>query len=542
MTGTVLDVEPQDFVTSSGSAAATSRAIASAGSSLRSALASSSHMAGSDPAGRKWATQYDAVAADAVAGIDALDTAFGQIAAGLAVTGLNYATAEWLSAGRSGHAPGYSVPSLPALACSATPPSSSGGTGGSTIPGWHYVADFIGEMWPDGDTGKLRAAEAAWKAFADDLDSIRSGSASRIISDLDGTVTPEMATITSTVTTVGSHLDELAQEARNLGSAAGALATQIDHVHQQTEQVLVELGEQIAATAAVGIGLTIVTAGLSDAAGALAAGGEIAAAVARILGFIAELGTNVARVVDDIAVSAGSIARVAGISEQITIRVVTIAGNSVVTGLGGAVTNVGAAEIVAPGANLGDAAIEGFIGGATLGIAGGAAKYAIKSVAKLADFKIMLKVWSRRNGPDGYRLFGDLSEKDWFDKYFVGFTEKGYPDWAWPAEHGFDGKMSEVAVPNRLKAGDLISRLSPVGRDGSFASTPGTDFRSLSLPPDRLSPDFVTTNYEVLRPLPPEVLEGPIAPSFEQAGRGTQYFFPDEIQVLVDAGYLKVVP
>jgi hypothetical protein len=381
MAGTVLDVEPQDFVTSSSSAAAAARAVSSAGARLRGTLSGSSSMAGSDPTGRKWATQYDKVAADAVAGVDALETAFGQIAAGLSVTGLNYATAEWLSSGKSGHAPGYSVPSLPAAVCSAAPPSSSGGTGSCDIPGWHYVADFIGDMWPDGDTGKLRAAKSAWESFADQLDTVHGTDVTRILSALDGTTTPELPAIHETVSTVRSNVSRLSQEARNLASAAGQLAEQIDKVHRQTEQELISLGEQLAATAAVGIGLTIFTAGLSDAAGALAAGGEIAAAVARILSFIAELGTTVSRVVETIAESAGAVARVAGVSEQITIRIVTIAGNSVVTGVGGAVTNVGATQIVDPGSNLADAAVQGFVGGAAFGVLGEGAKAAFAARA-----------------------------------------------------------------------------------------------------------------------------------------------------------------
>jgi hypothetical protein len=397
MAGTVLDVEPQDFVTSSGSASAAARAIASAGSTLRSALSGSSEMAGSDPAGSKWSTQYDQVAADAVAGLDSLENALGQISAGLAVTGLNYATADWLSSGRSGHAPGYAAPSLPALQCSAPPPSAAGGQVGSTIPGFHYVADFIGEMWPNGDPGKLRSARSAWNAFADRLDTVHSSDVTRISSDLDGTKTPEMQAIHSTVSRVASGVTGLATEARNLAKACGDLADQIEKVHHETEKVLIDLGEQLAATAAVGIGLTLVTAGISDAAGALAAGGEVAAAVARILSFIAELGTTVGRVVDTIATSAGSIARVAGISESITIRVVTIAGRSVVTGVGGAATNVGVTEITDPGADLDDAALQGFIGGAAFGVVGQTARLAgtamgardaakAAQAAKLTDF------------------------------------------------------------------------------------------------------------------------------------------------------------
>ncbi|RKR73937.1 glycohydrolase toxin TNT-related protein [Frondihabitans australicus] len=541
MAGTVLDVDAQDFVTSSSHAASVARAISQAGATLRGALSGDSQMAGSDPTGRKWAAQYDKVAADAISGIDSLETAFGQIAAGLSVTGLNYATADWLSAGKSGHAPGYTVPSLPGEVCSAAPPSASGGTGSCDIPGWHYVADFIGDMWPDGDTGKLRHAKTAWSTFADTLDSIHGADIPRIISALDDTQTPEMPAIHSTVTTVKSSVSKLAQEARNLSSAAGQLADQIDHVHQQTEQELISLGEQLAATAAIGIGLTIFTAGLSDAAGALAGGGEIAVAVSRILGFIAELGTNVARVVDTVAESAGAIAKVAGVSEQITIRIVTIAGNSVVTGVGGGLTNIGVQEIVDPGADIDNSFVNGFVGGAAFGVVGEVGSMArVAAVKQFHDFKLNLKDWAATNGPAGYQMYGSLGEKAWFKTYFQGFDKKGYAQWKWPdGDHGF---LNGVSKPNSLTVGQQITRLSAKGADGRFATDPGTSFGSMSLPPDRLAPNFVTTKYEVLKPLPPFIREGAIDPGFEQAGMGKQYFFPKGIDQLVKDGYLKVIP
>lgn len=62
------------------------------------------------------------------------------------------------------------------------------------------------------------------------------------------------------------------------------------------------------------------------------------------------------------------------------------------------------------------------------------------------------------------------------------------------------------------------------------------------MPLDRLSPEFVTAKYEVLKPLPPIVLEGSIKPWFDQAGLGEQYFFNKGMQQYVDVGYLKAVP
>jgi hypothetical protein len=544
--GIVLDVDPSDFLESSGRASAATRVIASARESLRSGLADSSRMAGSDPTGAKWAGQYDAVVADAVRALDSLEYAFGKIAAGLAVTGLNYATADWLSSGQVGHAPGFAVPSLPVASCSAAPPSAAGGSRTPDIPGWELVASFVGDMWPGGDPTRLRHAHSQWSTLADRLDIVHHRDLPGILASLDNTRTPELPAIHSTLTTVSTAVSNLSQEARNLGAAARELADQIDEVHRQTAEVVTELVVELGATVLIGAGLTVVTAGLSDAAAAGVGAAKVATAVGRIVRFVGDLASATDRLIASVARSAVTVGRVARIPERITIRIVTITGRSVVTGSGGAATNVGITAITAPGADLDDAAVQGFVVGAGLGGLGATARLAgvragardAASALRLASLKRDIRAWSATSTP-GYREYGRLSEDDWFSLYLKRFDKRGFPLWRWPKRHGF---VTGSASPNTLRVGEVISRISPRGVDGSFAARAGTPFSRLSLPPDRLSPAFETTKYEVLMPLPPEVMEGRIASHFEQPGDGFQYYFPDRIQVLVDAGFLKEVP
>jgi hypothetical protein len=67
-------------------------------------------------------------------------------------------------------------------------------------------------------------------------------------------------------------------------------------------------------------------------------------------------------------------------------------------------------------------------------------------------------------------------------------------------------------------------------------------FSEMSLPPDRLAPHFVSTRYEVLKPLPAYVRRGSIDPGSEEVGLPNEYFFPGGIDELVKAHYLKPVP
>ncbi|RPE75244.1 MULTISPECIES: methyl-accepting chemotaxis protein [unclassified Frondihabitans] len=389
MAGVLFDVDATDFVTASTTSSSAAESAVAARGSLQSALSGSSSMAGSDPTGQKWSESYDSAAADAVRGLDSIVTVLGSVSAGLAVTGYNYASADWQSAGQAGSPPGFTVPSLPSAVCSAPPPSSSGGTRASDIPGFEYVADFIGTMWPDGDTGKLTAAASAWTALADSLDTIKSSDLTRVVDGLDGTDTPEMPSIRDTISQVQTAVGQLATEARSIATGCTDFAAQIESVHTQTRQELNNLLFQIEATVGASLLLTVVTAGASDVVGAGVVAGEVTFTVSRILTIIGEAAATVARVVDEVAVAAGSIARIAGISEQVTVRVVAFAGKSVVAGVGNSALNTVSTAITMPGADLNEAALSGFIGGAAFGTLGQGVKYGVDAVAGSERFAVV---------------------------------------------------------------------------------------------------------------------------------------------------------
>ena len=92
-----------------------------------------------------------------------------------------------------------------------------------------------------------------------------------------------------------------------------------------------------------------------------------------------------------------------------------------------------------------------------------------------------------------------------------------------------------AAAPAR--PGQIIERIG--GGDGRFAAPEDTPFPMKGLPPDRLGIPVVA--YEVLKPLPPNVLEGLTKGWFEQPGGGAQYYFSKPFEEYVDQGYLKLV-
>ena len=157
---------------------------------------------------------------------------------------------------------------------------------------------------------------------------------------------------------------------------------------------------------------------------------------------------------------------------------------------------------------------------------------------KRADLENDIASWQNRGGP-GYDPNGGLTPNEFLDKYLLGFDpESGYPVWKWPDEypHGFDKRGT---FDNDLSAGDHIDRIGPPGGDsGQYAAPPGTPFDHKGLPPDRLNPTWPTTQYEVLKTLPPEVRVGYTETAFGQPGGGIQYYFPKGIDWYIKEGYL----
>jgi hypothetical protein len=142
--------------------------------------------------------------------------------------------------------------------------------------------------------------------------------------------------------------------------------------------------------------------------------------------------------------------------------------------------------------------------------------------------------------PSDYDPTGGLGEKGWDKKYWPsGQTDEfGNRDLTWPdpQTHPNGFESPEGRTPSVLQEGTRIDRFGP--GFGRFTSPPGTPFPERGLPPENL----VGTSYhqyEVVRPIP--VWEGRIAEAMGQPGGGTQYFMPEAVVDLVNAGYLREV-
>ncbi|WP_345373076.1 TNT domain-containing protein [Frondihabitans cladoniiphilus] len=458
------------------------------------------------------------------------------------------------------------------------------------------MANFIGDLWPDGDTGELKSAGRAWKTLGAELESA-AGRSTAILDSLSGSQTPEMGSIKSTVALVKSHASDLATQAAALGEACVSFASHVEQVHTDTERELESLLLQVELTAAGGLILTVVTAGLSDAAAAAGAAAEVAASVSRILAFIARLASAALRIADDVYKAGSAFFKAASLSEKIGVKVAVFAGKSVKYGVGGAAGNVAVTAVVEPKANLVDAAVSGFVGGAAFGMLGEGAVIARAAVKDRSAARVLAQGFGHHENieilpgrvdhvrpdgevvrtrdlvhpredlldaewppqeplgaglpesakpvqdllPEGFSLWNGGSRAEYDSLYSTGKLKwNGSPEvrpeaWPDPSLHPDGFASPESRLPAVLHPGATFDRFG--GGFGRFTSPSGTAFPPRALPDYSLFEGY--HRFEVLHPLPAWV--GPAADAMGKTGGAPQIWTADSIDSLLEAGFIKEI-
>ncbi|ORB90173.1 ADP-ribosyltransferase [Mycobacterium persicum] len=158
---TTLAVDPAALDGAGAAVVAAGENLGAVTSTLTGALAGSAGMAGDDPAGAQFGRAYDETAATVLQAMAVMRNGLCNLGDGVRMTAHNYSVAEAMSdvAGRAAPLP---VPQPTSCAAANSAPSAIG-NGDSAPAGWGWVAPYIGMIWPNGDSGKLRAAAAAWR-------------------------------------------------------------------------------------------------------------------------------------------------------------------------------------------------------------------------------------------------------------------------------------------------------------------------------------------------------------------------------------------
>ncbi len=117
-------------------------------------------MSGDDPAGAAFGHSYDNSASKLLEAMATTRNGLCRLGDGVRISAHNYSVAE-VNSNISGH--GQPLPGphpTDAIAAGSSP--SSVGRGVGVPAGWGWVANYIGMIWPTGNSAKLRGAAAAW--------------------------------------------------------------------------------------------------------------------------------------------------------------------------------------------------------------------------------------------------------------------------------------------------------------------------------------------------------------------------------------------
>jgi hypothetical protein len=106
---------------------------------------------------------------------------------------------------------------------------------------WLLVEAFVGGLWPNGDVAALRAAAGRWRAFGGAL-AAGCDALNKPKSAVDGQQIPERALIQPVLSTIRSHLGDLAAQCGKLATALDKFADDVAHAQNAIRDLLHRLG------------------------------------------------------------------------------------------------------------------------------------------------------------------------------------------------------------------------------------------------------------------------------------------------------------
>jgi hypothetical protein len=224
-----LAVDPQALDGAGAAVVSTGEGLGSVVSTLTTALGGCNGMAGDDPAGAAFGQSYDNSAPKLLQAMVATRNGLCCLGYGVRMSAHNYSMAEALS-NVSGHGDPLPVPNLTApVSAGATP--SAVGSGVGAPAGWGWVAPFIGMIWPNGDSAKLRAAAAAWISAGTNFEVSEITGAVGPMGSIGAQQIPEGPAIAAAFGDASRSAAAILQQCVSIAAQLTAYAAKIDQVH-----------------------------------------------------------------------------------------------------------------------------------------------------------------------------------------------------------------------------------------------------------------------------------------------------------------------
>src|SRR5271169_315219 len=198
-------------------------------STLTTALGGCSGMAGDDPAGAAFGQSYNNSASKLLEAMATTRNGLCRLGDGVRMSAHNYSLAE---ANSNISARGEPLPAPPPtgpVSAGSTP--SAVGSGVGAPAGWGWVAPFIGMIWPNGDSAKLRAAAAAWTSAGTNFEVSEILSAVGPMGSIGAQQIPEGPAIAAAFSATNRSASGILQQCATIATQLTSLAGKIDTVH-----------------------------------------------------------------------------------------------------------------------------------------------------------------------------------------------------------------------------------------------------------------------------------------------------------------------
>ena len=224
-----LAVDPAALDSAGAEVVTAGEGLGSVISTLTAALSGCSGMAGDDPAGAALGHSYDGSAAKLVEAMAATRNGLCSLGDGVRMSAHNYSLAEAQSdvSGRGSPLP---TPTTMGPISAGSPPSSVG-TGDGAPPGWGWVAPYIGMIWPTGDSGKLRAAAAAWSTAGTQFGLAEILGTGAPMGAIRAQAIPEGQAIDRAFTDAYRSTTGIVQQCQKIAAQLNSYAAKVDQVH-----------------------------------------------------------------------------------------------------------------------------------------------------------------------------------------------------------------------------------------------------------------------------------------------------------------------
>jgi hypothetical protein len=231
-----LAVDPAVLDGAGAKVVSTGEALGSVMSTLTSALGGCNGMAGDDPAGAAFGRSYDNSASKLLKAMATTRNGLCCLGYGVRMSAHNYSVAEAMS-NVSGHGEPLPAPHFTAPVSAGSTPSAVG-SGVGAPAGWGWVAPFIGMIWPNGDSAKLRAAAAAWISAGTNFEVSEIAGAVGPMGSIGAQQIPEGPAIAAAFGDASRSAAGILQQCASIAAQLTAYAARIDEVHAKILDLL----------------------------------------------------------------------------------------------------------------------------------------------------------------------------------------------------------------------------------------------------------------------------------------------------------------